>query len=80
MPFGTGGADTNLLAKLAAQTTDERLKRIGKAYLIKDVSQFSKVFEFVSASVGAAMNQGGTADVTMSPDVAQQVTVPIDLS
>jgi uncharacterized protein YegL len=80
MPFGTVGADTNLLAKLAAQTADERLKRVGKAYLIKDVSQFSKVFEFVSASVGAAMNQGGTADVILSPEVAQQVTVPIDLS
>jgi uncharacterized protein YegL len=79
MPYGTIGADFELLAKLAVQTADERLKNIGTSYLIKDVSNFSEIFKFVSASVGAAMNQGGSADVApLSPDVAQPIT--IDLS
>jgi len=78
LPFGTDGADMQLLAKLAVQTADERLKGIGKSYLIKDVSKFGEIFAFVSASVGAAMNQGGTASASLNPDVAQSMT--FDLS
>jgi uncharacterized protein YegL len=78
LPFGTVGADLQLLAKLAAQTADERLKDRGTSYLIKDVSKFGEIFAFVSASVGAAMNQGGTASASLNPDVAQPMT--FDLS
>lgn len=78
LPFGTDGADMQLLAKLAAQTADERLKGKGTSYLIKDVSKFGEIFAFVSASVGAAMNQGGTASASLNPDVAQPMT--FDLS
>ena len=78
LPFGTEGADMKLLAKLAAQTADERLQGRGTSYLIKDVSKFGEIFAFVSASVGAAMNQGGTASASLPIDVAQPVT--FDLS
>jgi uncharacterized protein YegL len=78
LPFGTDGADMQLLAKLAAQTADEKLKDRGTSYLIKDVSKFGEIFAFVSASVGAAMNQGGTASASLNPDVAQPMT--FDLS
>ena len=43
-----------------------------------DVSKFGEIFAFVSASVGAAMNQGGTATAALPIDVAQPVT--FDLS
>jgi uncharacterized protein YegL len=78
LPFGTDGADMQLLAKLNAQSADERLKQKGTSYLIKDVSKFGEVFAFVSASVGAAMNQGGTATVSLPQDVVQPIT--FDLS
>ena len=44
MPFGVDGADMPLLAKLAAQTGDERLKNRGKAYKLKDISHFTDIF------------------------------------
>lgn len=79
LPFGVDAADMQLLAKLAAQTSDERLQNKAKAYKIKDISKFSEVFAFVSASISGVMNQGGGAQTTqLSPDVAQAVT--FDLS
>lgn len=81
IPFATKSVTTEgmkLLAKLTAQSADERLKNRGSVWLMKDVSKFGEVFAFVSASVSAAMNQGGTASVSLTPDVAQQMT--FDLS
>ena len=47
LPFGVDGADMQLLAKIAAQTADERLKNTGTAFLMKDVTKFTEVFQFV---------------------------------
>ena len=74
LPFGVGNADMQLLAKLAAQSADERLKNIAKAYKMKDVTKFAEVFAFVSASIGLAIGQGGAATAQMDPNTAQAVT------
>jgi len=74
LPFGTGDADMMMLAKLAAQTSDQRLKGRSSAYKLKDVSKFAEIFSFVSASIGAAMGQGGSATVVLDDKVAQVVT------
>ena len=56
MPFGVGdGADMQTLAKLAAQTEDQRLKEKAVAFKLKDSTKFAQVFAFVSASASAAM-------------------------
>jgi len=78
LPFGVGGADMQLLSKLAAQTEDQRLKGKAVAYQMTNETKFSGVFEFVSASISSAINQGGTQTAKLSPDVAQAVT--FDLS
>jgi uncharacterized protein YegL len=79
LPFGVEGADMQMLAKLAAQTADERLQNKAKAFLMKDVTKFSEVFAFVSASISGAMQQTAGAQVAQLPsDVAQAVT--FDLS
>ncbi len=78
IPFGVDGADMQLLAKLAAQTADERLKNKATAYLMKDVSKFSDVFAFVSSSISSAINQGATQAVQLDSSVAKPVT--FDLS
>jgi uncharacterized protein YegL len=78
LPFGVEGADMQLLAKLAAQTADERLKNKARAWQMKDLTKFAEVFEFVSASISSAINQGGTQAAQLDPNVAQAVT--FDLS
>jgi len=78
IPFGVDGADMQLLAKLAVQSADERLKNQAKAWQIKDVTKFADVFAFVSSSISGAINQGGGAAAQMPTDVAQAVT--FDLS
>ncbi len=74
IPFGVEGADLQLLAKLAAQTADERLSNKAKAWQMKDVTKFAEIFAFVSSSISQAINQGGTQAAQLSPDVAQAVT------
>jgi len=74
IPFGVEGADMQLLAKLAVQSADERLKNQAKAWQMKDVSKFAEVFAFVSSSISGAINQGGAQTAQMSSDVAQAVT------
>jgi uncharacterized protein YegL len=74
IPFGVEGADMQLLAKLAVQTADERLKNQAKAWQMKDLSKFGEVFAFVSSSISEAINKGGTQTATISSDVAQAVT------
>jgi uncharacterized protein YegL len=79
-PFGVEGADMQLLAKLAAQTADERLKNISKAWILKDVTKFSDVFAFVSASISGVMLQNAGAQVAqLSPDVAQAVIFDLSI-
>ena len=78
LPFGVDGSDFNLLAKLAAQTADERLKNIGTSYKMKDVSKFTEVFQFVSASISGIMEKGGTQAVQLPTSVATPIT--FDLS
>lgn len=78
LPFGVDGADMQLLAKLAAQSADERLKNIGTAFAMKDVSKFTEVFQFVSASISGIMEKGGTQTVQLPTSVATPIT--FDLS
>ena len=78
IPFGVGKADMTLLAKLAAQTADQRLKEKAIAWQMKDFKSFASVFAFVSASISAAMAAGTPQVAQMDPNVAQAVT--IDLS
>ncbi len=78
LPFGVDGADMQLLAKIAAQTADERLKNTGTAFAMKDVSKFAEVFQFVSASISGIMEKGGTQAVQLPPSVATPIT--FDLS
>jgi uncharacterized protein YegL len=74
LPFGVGDADMQLLAKLAAQTADERLKNTATAYKMKDVTKFGDVFAFVSASIGAAIGQGGSETAQLDQNTAQAIT------
>jgi uncharacterized protein YegL len=78
LPFGLDGADMQLLAKIAAQTADERLKNTGTAFAMKDVSKFTEVFQFVSASISGIMEKGGTQAVQLPTSVATPIT--FDLS
>ncbi len=80
MPFGVGeGADIQTLAKLAAQTEDQRLKEKAIAYKLKDETKFAEVFAFVSASVSASMSSDGAANVSLDPDVATAHVLRMDL-
>lgn len=80
MPFGVGdGADMQTLAKLAAQTEDQRLKEKAVAFKLKDSTKFAQVFAFVSASASAAMAGDGAAKVTLDPDVAEPHVIDMDL-
>jgi uncharacterized protein YegL len=74
IPFGMDGADFQLLAKLATQTTDERLKGRGTAYFIRDVSKFNEVFALIINGVFSNSYIGGTASPSLNPDVAQPMT------
>ena len=79
LPFGVDGADMQLLAKLAAQTADERLKNIGTAFAMKDVTKFTEVFQFVSASISGIMEKGGTQAVQLPTSVATPITFDLSL-
>lgn len=74
IPFGVEGADMALLAKIAVQSSDERLKNQARAWKLTDISKFSEMFTFVSSSISSAMSQGTTQTATMPTDVAQSVT------
>jgi uncharacterized protein YegL len=74
IPFGVEGADMQLLAKLAVQSADERLKNQAKAWQMKDLTKFGEVFAFVSSSISEAINKGGSGAATIPSDVAQAVT------
>ena len=77
LPFGTVDADMELLAKINAQTADERLKRIGKSYFIKDVDKFASLFNFVSSSISSAISQGGSGTFDVPKDIATSITVDL---
>ena len=79
LPFGVDGADMQLLAKLAAQTADERLKNIGTAFAMKDVTKFTEVFQFVSASISGIMEKGGTQAVQLPTSVATPITFDLSI-
>jgi uncharacterized protein YegL len=79
LPFGVDGADMQLLAKLAAQTADERLKNTGTAFAMKDVSKFTEVFQFVSASISGIMEKGGTQAVQLPTSVATPITFDLSI-
>ena len=81
IPFGIGdGADMQTLAKLAVQTADQRLKEKAQAFKMKDSSKIAQVFAFVSASASAAMgSDDASSQVKLSKDVAEAVTVDMDL-
>ena len=80
MPFGVGaGADMEVLARLAAQTEDQRLKEKAVAYKLKDETKFADIFAFVSASASAAIGGGGGAKVTLDPNVATPHVIDMDL-
>ena len=79
LPFGVDGADMQLLAKLAAQSADERLKNIGTAFAMKDVSKFTEVFQFVSASISGIMEKGGTQAVQLPTSVATPITFDLSI-
>ena len=79
LPFGVDGADMQLLAKLAAQTADERLKNTGTAFAMKDVTKFTEVFQFVSASISGIMEKGGTQAVQLPTSVATPITFDLSI-
>jgi uncharacterized protein YegL len=79
LPFGVDGADMQLLAKLAAQSADERLKNTGTAFAMKDVSKFTEVFQFVSASISGIMEKGGTQAVQLPTSVATPITFDLSI-
>ena len=68
-----------LLAKLAAQTADERLKNTGTAFAMKDVTKFTEVFQFVSASISGIMEKGGTQAVQLPTSVATPITFDLSI-
>ena len=78
IPFGVGNADMQMLAKLASQTADERLKNKAVAYKMKDITKFSEVFAFVSASIGAAIGQGGNVTAQLDTNTAQAISFPLN--
>jgi uncharacterized protein YegL len=78
IPFGVEGADMQLLAKLATQTNDQRLANKAVAYKMADVTKFAEIFSFVSASIGAAIDKGGSATTQLDASVAQAVTFSLD--
>ena len=69
----------NVLARLAAQTEDQRLKEKAVAYKLKDETKFADIFAFVSASASAAIGGGGGAKVTLDPNVATPHVIDMDL-
>lgn len=78
IPFGVAGADMQLLAKLAAQSSDQRLANKAVAYQMTSVEKFGDIFSFVSASIGAAIDKGGSATTQLDASVAQAVTFSLD--
>jgi len=78
IPFGVAGADMQLLAKLAAQSSDQRLANKAVAYQMTGVEKFGDIFSFVSASIGAAIDKGGSATTQLDPSAAQAVTFSLD--
>ncbi len=79
LPFGTEGADMQLLAKINAQTADQRLKKEGTSFLMKDFTKCVEVFQFVSASIASAMNPSSPVEVTLPQNVAQKVTFDLSI-
>ena len=80
IPFcvGIDEESQKMLARLTAQTDDTRLKNTGTVYMLKDVSKFTEVFQFVSASISGIMEKGGTQTVQLPTSVATSIT--FDLS
>lgn len=78
LPFGIDGADMQLLAKLAAQSADERLKNIGTAFAMKDVSKFTEVFQFFGAIISEMMKDG-TQAVQLPTTVATPITFDLSI-
>ena len=78
LPFGIDGADMQLLAKLAAQSADERLKNIGTAFAMKDVSKFTEVFQFFGAIISEMMKDGIQA-VQLPTTVATPITFDLSI-
>ena len=80
LPFGVDGADMQLLAKLAAQTTDERLKNKADVHIMKDTSKFADVFKFVSASISEVIVNGGevTTQLQLPSSVGTTVAFPLN--
>ena len=79
MPFGVGeGADMQTLAKLAAQTEDEKLKEKAIAYKLTDETKFSNLFVFLK-NVANKTHSGDISNVTLDPDVATAHIFSIDL-
>jgi len=77
MPIGVGNsADLSLLAKLAAECEDPRLKGKAVAYKMADVSKFADVFAFVSGSIGAAITNGAGVTATVDPNTLTAVPFP----
>lgn len=78
LPFGVGEADMQMLAKLAAQTQDQRLKDVAVAFKLKDVKKFADVFKFVSASLSNGIKAAETGKnkvvQQLDPTIAQAVT------
>jgi uncharacterized protein YegL len=79
LPFGTEDADLQLLAKINAQTADQRLKREGMSYLMKNMKKCVEVFQFVSASIATAMSSSTPTPFIVPSNVAQSKQF-IDLS
>lgn len=79
-PFAVGIDEEGLivLAKLAAQTNDERLKNTGTVHIMKDTSKFAEVFKFVSASISQAILNGGALTAQVPSSVGTSVS--FDLS
>ena len=79
MPFGVGeGADMQTLAKLAAQTEDEKLKEKAIAYKLTDETKFFNLFVFLK-NVANEAHSGDISNVTLDPDVATAHIFSMDL-
>ena len=81
-PFAVGIDEEGLkvLAKLAAQTNDERLKNTGTVHIMKDTSKFADVFKFVSASISEAIVNGGELTTQLQLPSSVGTTVPFPLN
>jgi uncharacterized protein YegL len=77
LPFGVGDhADYKTLLKIA-HTVGEKDPVV---YKMTDFDKFGELFQFLSASAGAAVDGGGKASPILSPDVAVPITIDMDLT